>query len=368
MKTNKIIIGIFTLFLSVAMLINLLPDKEFSDLENRYLSSAVLPSIETILDGSFMEDFETYIEDQYPLRNFLIKLKNQMEITLLKQEINATYIGKDGYYFVKNNIDNSEQLIKNLSYINEFIDKVDVDVKFLPIFSSYTIYEELLPKYAEVFDELVYLDLVKEYLDVEVIDSLENIMSHKDEQIYFKSDHHWTNLGAYYAYLKVCEAYDLEPITLEERTKVTSDNLFYGTLYSRAPLFGYVGDEFTYYDSNNKFTVTITEKNEVYDSLYFEEHMDSKDQYVTFLNGNQAEVIIEGGNPDGEKLLILKDSFTHALAPLLADHFSQICLIDLRYYHGSIKEYVEMNEIDEVLFAYNLAWMSEDKNLYQLKK
>ena len=84
MKTNKIIIAIFTVFLSIAMLINFLPDKEFSDLENRYLSSAVTPSIETILDGTFMEDFETYIEDQYPLRNFLIKLKNQVEIALLK--------------------------------------------------------------------------------------------------------------------------------------------------------------------------------------------------------------------------------------------------------------------------------------------
>lgn len=368
MKINKIVTIVFALFLAVSMLLHLAPDTAFSDLENRYLSSAVTPSVDTVLDGEFMEDFETYIEDQYPLRNFLIKLKNQMELLLHKQEINSTYIGKDGFYFFKNDVDNTEQFLKNISYINDFINRIDVEVKFLPIYSSYTIYKELLPAYAEEFDELIYYELADQNLNCEVLDIYSEMIQHKDEHIYFKSDHHWTNLGAYYAYLKVCEAYGIEPIELSERTKITSGKPFYGTLYSRAPLFGYEGDEFSYYVSNKKFTVYNREQDTVYDSMYFTENMNEKDQYVTFLGGNQAEVIIEGGDPEGERLLILKDSYTHALAPLMADHFSQIVLIDLRYYHGSVADYIEQNQIDTVLFSYNLSWMSEDKYLYQLKR
>lgn len=368
MKTNKIIIVIFTLFLTICIGAHALPDREFSDLENRYLSSLKAPTISTILDGSFMDKFETYIEDQYPMRDFLIKLKNQFELLQHKTEINDTYIGKDGYYFVVDDEDNSEQVLKNIEYINKFIENIKVNVKFLPIYSSYTIYEEFLPMYAEEFSEAIYLELLKDGLDIEFIDIYDELMAHKDEHIYFKSDHHWTNLGAYYAYLKVCESYGIEPILLEERTKVTSGELFYGTLFSRAPLFNYVADEFTYYDSGNEFTVYNHEQNKTYDSLYFTENMSMKDQYVTFLGGNQAEVVIEGGDPNGGSLLILKDSFTHALAPLLADHFEKIVLIDLRYYHGSISQYIEQNRIDEVLLSYNLAWFSEDNNIYQLGK
>ena len=358
---QKITNILFALFLLILFGLHFRADRAFSKLENRYLASSYTLSWQTVINGEFMNEFEEYIEDQYPLRDILIKTKNLVERILMKKDINQTYIGKNDFYFSKDDTDEREQFTKNIEYLETFQNQINIPLTFLSIYSSYSIYDEYLPKYAIEYDERKYQAIV-EQSRLHYIDTYDSLKKHKNENdlLYFKSDHHWTSTGAYYAYVDICNFFHLTPYAF---TRKIADKTFYGTLYSNAPLFQYPGDAFVWLEDENRYTVTYPQENKNSDTMYVKENLLEKDMYTFFLGGNHPEVIIHNDNGEGN-LLIVRDSFTNALAPFLANHYKNIYLIDLRYYHESIKRYIEEHRVDHMLVAYNLAWLSKDNNIY----
>ena len=370
--TNRIMIVVFVAFLSLSFFMPMVvADQEFSDLENRFLSQLPSFSIKELFNGDFTEEFEDYVEDQFPLREQWITLKNEIELLLGKQEVNGVYFGKDDYYFeVKKEYD-EELFLKNINFVNQFgayLKENNINTYFFPIFSSYTYYPEKLPSNAPFVDELAMLKILKENLDIDVIESFDLLYSHRDENLYFKSDHHWNQLGAYYAYVAICEKLGVDAIPLSVYDKSCASENFMGTLFSKAPVFNYVGDEFCYYqDTQHSFEVYIRDDEETFDYLYFTENLSQKDKYVTFLSGNHGEVHIKSNANTGRTLVMLKDSYSHALAPLLASHFDEIVLLDLRYYKAPIKQFIEEFKPTDVMYSYHMMWFAEDKNMFMLR-
>lgn len=371
--TNRIMALFFIAFLALSLLLQVvIPSKQFSDLENRFLSQAPKFSWENVFKGDFTEDFEDFVEDQFPFRDNWIILKNEVERLIGKKESNGVYFGKDGYYFEVKKSYSEELLNKNIEYVNQFSKKLEamgVNTLFFPIYSSYTYYPEKLPKNAPVVDEILIAQKLKNQLSIPVLDAFDSLWLHRDEELYFKSDHHWNQLGAYYAYVELAKyfGFDSLPINVYDRTCALEN--FKGTLYSKAPLFAYQGDEFCYYEETQlNYEVYIRDDDTYYDSMYFTDNLTMKDKYVTFIGGNHGEVHIKSNANTNRKLVMFKDSYSHALAPLLAAHFDEIVLLDMRYFRYPIGQYIEELEPTDVLFSYHVMWFSEDRNLYQFAK
>ena len=198
------------------------------------------------------------------------------------------------------------------------------------------------------------------------------MMSHRGEYIYFRTDHHWTGLGAYYAYREFCGAKGVTPHALSEY-EVSQYDGFLGSFYND----GGKPDAM----KNNPDVVTAyhpisTEARMQYgksDSdltagkiIYDESDAAAGLKYGTFIMGDNPYTVIE--NPDlsdGSKCVVVKESFGNAFVPFLVDHYQTVYVIDYRYYSGSVSDFAKTNGVTDVIFINNL---SAIRGSYQMGK
>ena len=191
------------------------------------------------------------------------------------------------------------------------------------------------------------------------------------EQIYYKTDHHWTSLGAYTAYGRYCEDNSLEATRMDEFEVSTYEN-FYGTTYSSSGYFLRDPDTLEVWenkDLSDSIKVTITEGSTTgtFDSMYFEEHLTEDDMYPVFLDGNHALVTVENTKAKSDDtILIIKDSFAHCAAPFFAENYAKVIMVDLRYYKMPVSEIVKTEGVDDILFLYGMNNFCTDTNLAYL--
>ncbi len=345
-------------------------DKTFSDLENRNLSARPDFTVETLLDGSYGTDFETYIADQFPLRNQFISTKAYTELMLQKKDNNDVYISKDDYFLQKFNTPDMEVVTRNANYINEFAQNFNVYVAIAP--TATKVLEEKLPPFANPYDEKVYIDDFYSALsdDVNKVDFLTTLQNHKEEYIYYKTDHHWTTLGAYYAYTKLCEDMGITPLEIDEFDIETVSDEFYGTLFSKGNFTFATPDSVETFDikGGNPVTVKYEGSGTETDTLYAPSHLDTKDKYSIFLDGNHPLVKISTSVKNGKKLLIIKDSYANCFIPFLTHHFEEIQVIDLRLMNAPISTLAKEAGITDILMLYNVQNFSTENKFSLLLK
>ncbi|MGL5677343.1 MAG: DHHW family protein [Cellulosilyticaceae bacterium] len=331
-------------------------DKEFSDLENRGLQMLPNFTMERFLEGKFGTDFEKYIADQFPGRNTFIALKSHVELALQKKDNNGVYIGKDGYFLQEFKKPDEELMAKNIDYVNRFAEKANVYFMLAP--TATKVHEDRLPSFATPYDEGVYIkDFTEELSDkVHLVDALSKLSEHKEEAIYYKTDHHWTTLGAYYGYTAFCEAYGIEPLAVEDFERLPAGKDFYGTLFSKGNFTFATPDVVEIFEPKQPVEMTVTYVNDekVVDSLYEMSHLEKKDKYSVFLDGNHAMIEVKTNANNGKKLAVVKDSYANAMMPFLAQHFEEIYILDLRFLNASIPSYLEERGIEDVLMLYNV--------------
>lgn len=376
-KFNVFISILFSIFLSILFITNIIvPDKKFSDIENRYLAQFPVFNFKKILDASFTKDFEIYIQDQFFARNFWIKLKTQSDKLMNKHDINGAYIGKNNWYFEKKDLSKQNFLDENiysLLQFTEWSEKNNVSNIFIPVYSSHNIYSEFVPLNASIPKETEIFNYISKIISdkIEVIDTYSTLFKHKDEYLYFKTDHHWTQRAAFYAYQEFCKSINFNMYSINDFKKSYFANDFYGSLYSKAPLWGIAPDKIEifelYKDIKLKYDIEYLDTQTKDTSLYKWTNLNKKDKYTVFLGGNNSIVTIKSNINNNNKLLILKDSFAHTIIPFLANHYSEIHVIDLRYYKQSLKKYISEKNITSILFIYNLSWFVNDENIRSLK-
>ena len=351
------------LFLSLLLTV-FLPDQSFSEMENRYLAGKPALSLQAVLSGDWMEDMETYLADQFPGRTFFVRTKATLNFLLGQREIGGAYVGADGQLFEVFSKDlNAERLSQNAQILSQFASSQTGRVYFLPVYSAFTLYPERLPAFAQEPDERAILAALGLPESVAVADAYADFLAHKGEDLYFRTDHHWTQDGAYLAYRAFCEAAGFAPA--EDLTAVESAQPFFGSLFSKAPLWGLAGDSLRLYEIPRKVQVTY-DLEKTADSLYTLSALEKKDQYTVFLDGNHARVDIETDAGTGRTLVVLQDSFAHALVPFLANHYDTIVVLDLRYYNLPVSDVLAEHPGADILLTYNLSWLAQDANLFKL--
>jgi hypothetical protein len=363
----KSILGILLLIYigGVVMLNMVSTDKVFSEAENRRLEQAPTLSTSQVMDGRFTTNYEKYVSDQFPLRDFWVGVKSKSEKALGKKENNGVYLARDGYLMEKFEKPEEKHLKSKVDEINSnFSNMPNVDAFFILVPNSVKVLEDKLPPYAPAADELIYINKVKESLDdnINFVDIYDTLYANKDEYIYYKTDHHWTTKGAYLAYEKLMENMGIEPHGEDYfHIKKVTDS-FYGSLYSKSGFRNIDPDSIELYIPKKEEVskVEFVEEGKVSDSIYDMENLDKKDKYTVFLGGNHPLIKINTNINNGKKLLIIKDSYANSFIPFLTGHFSEIYVVDPRYYDKDLKILVDDNKIDNLLIMYNVKTFLND--------
>lgn len=376
-----VFIGFFVLISGTSLIIK---DREFSPNENRYLAETPELSWDNILSGKFQDGLEDYLRDQVCFRDGWITVKTGIQKACGDTDIGGAYVGKDGYDFEKitpEDVD-EKQVDRNIKAVEDYfmtasetIDKQKLSFLLVP--TSGLVMQEKLPKNARLFDQAKYIDQVQKAMkDYNFVDVRDTLMDHNEEYIYYKTDHHWTSAGACLAYEVWSEHTGGEAEKKDELAENVVSDKFRGSLYSKILDADSAYDEIWTYGlqkddafGSKDCTVMIDEKQQL-DSIYDDEKLQEKDKYAYFLGGNYGQVHIQNqkaaSKAKGKNILIIKDSFANSFVPFVTQDYENIYMVDLRYYNGDMKAYLQEHEITDVLVLYNISNFISDRNLHKL--
>ena len=205
--------------------------------------------------------------------------------------------------------------------------------------------------------------------DVHTVDAYAALMAHADEYIYFRTDHHWTATGAYYAYEAYCKQAGITPTALASYEKMAFDG-FLGTLYSKTGQPSAMGDR---PDTVEAYIPKGTNDEYIYDAEGGDRtryrggvvrtdtdtfYQAAASKYNCFLMGDHPLIEIHNENVAAERkgstVLLVKESFGNAFAPFLVDSYEYVYVVDYRYYNGSLSDLVADKSVDDVIFLNNV--------------
>ncbi len=361
MKTKVLRVILFFLVILIIPAFTLFSEKEtVSYNENKTLAEFPKLTIESWKNRSFMNGMADFFSDHFVLRESFIKAKNAIENVIGKNEINGV-VEINGYLVQTFRDIDCKLTDRNIAALNKLKAKnPDTDFYFMPVATAQEIFKNDIPRYLDVDSESEYISYCFEKLNnIEAVDVTDEIK--KNDYAFYRTDHHWTTESAYSAYRALGSILGYIPL---EQGEFISENVtedFKGTLYSKTLNENIAADTITAYRTNTEFTLTF--KDEVYNSLYFDEFLTKKDKYSYFLGGNHGICKIENKSlENGKKMLIIKDSYANCIVPFLSEHYSEITLVDPRYCsHTQIKT-INATEYDDVLVLFNVSGFSNEQN------
>lgn len=347
--SQRITAAIFCVFLAGFGLLHLLlPDRTFSPVENRNLSQLPAFSWSALRDGSYTAGLEKYLEDQFPLRDGWMGLKTRWEWLLGKREFHDVFLCGGALIGRVGEGDRWEQ---NLGFVDRLAEKTDIPVYLGLIPTAAEVWKDRLPHGADSADQSA---LLKEARGTGAVwaDIAGALAAHSEEPVFYRTDHHWTSLGAYYGYTALLEAMGETPLPLGKAETVSDD--FYGTLYSSSGVHWVPPDTIERYVREDAVTVEDVYGGETH-GLYVDSFLEEKDQYASFLGGNQPLYIVRNSAASSDKkLLLVRDSYSDSLAPFLCRHFAEIHLLDLRYNKTSVAQYAADMGADGIAVLYSV--------------
>lgn len=337
--TICIICGIIMIF-TVADLIE--GDRIYSEAENRVLASKPELSMERVLSGKYSEEYEEYVTDQFVGRDKWVGIKTGLDVLLQKKDINGVYLGKDGYLIEQHRPEDFpiEQTDKKISLLKALVEEWDAKVMLVP--TADNILTDKLPDNAAYFDEEAFLERVKKEIGEDnYIDVYSVLQEHALEYIYYRTDHHWTSLGAYYGYQAWAEKSGRSSFNYDINTMQTVTEEFLGTLYSKVKLLRQADAIKIFPETNNREVSVTYDFQKVTQSYYETSYLDTKNKYGYFLDDNHGFVELLTGYDENDTLFVIKDSYANSLIPLLAPHYKTIYVVDLRYFNGTLFSFME---------------------------
>ena len=365
-------LGLLFFLLPVIVLVSsiILPDTGFSEKENRILASRPALKLDQIISGGYEKQFETYENDQFPLRDMWITLKATTDRLMGKVEENGVYLGKNGYLMEAFNAPSQTQYDATVNAMTSFAQKhSDLKQYALIAPNSVNILKSNLPAFAPTDDQNPWIDKLKDSLTsagVTFIDIRDTFTDHKTEDLYYHTDHHWTTLGAYYAYLQAAAVMGID-ISSDSYDKAPVSQTFKGTLSAKSGFRSGETDELDVFLPNGDNTlssvVNYVDEQKKSASFYDTSKLNTRDKYALFFGGNHAQIKISTPTESNNTLLVLKDSYANSFVPFLAQHYRKIIMIDPRYYYGDLEQLLQVENVQEVLYLYNANTFFADTSL-----
>ena len=369
---------------SLAFLIT--PDSAFSEQENRSLRSFPKFTWKKLASGSFGDEINDYFADQFPARDLLVGLKGYAENALGKGENNGVILGENGQLqtrlFDMLRADGSiakdsdrfdpATVQKALDGINRAGDSLEIPFSVLLTGRTLDVTLSASSYPSDYSDAL--LSLLREGVN-DQIDYIETVPMFREkydagEYVYYKTDHHWTTLGAYYAYVEVMRSFGMEGeiIPMEAFERETVSKAFYGTAWSAGGMKFVDPDHIEIWTLGNEDEFSVVADGVALDGLYSRSYLEKKDQYSVFLDGTHDVVTVKKEGEERQTLVIFKDSFANSLAPFLAQHFDLVLLnLSSRRDFTNVTALTEEYGADRALMVYTVENVITADKLWKLR-
>ena len=358
-----VLLGGVAVFLVLSLV---MPDREFSDRENRKLAQMPDFSLSALADGTYFDDLGDYLADQFPGRDLWISLNLKRNSFFGQKEASGVYLCDDGYLIQAPGEPDAENLDRNIRAINRFGGAhADLKITMAIVPNAATVHADKLPANAPVRDQRADLaDLNSRVTGAVFVDVTEALTAHSAEYLFYKTDHHWTSLGAAYAFQAVAPSLGITAPKLDSYTVYAVSDTFEGTLSSRSGSHK-AKDQVDIYipDTAVDYSVNYVDSQKRIASLYSRAALDQKDHYTVFFGGNHSRVDITTTADTGKCLLLLKDSYANCFVQFLYPHYDRILMVDPRYYYGDLENLITSQQVTDVLYLYNLDTFLSDSSL-----
>lgn len=360
-------------------------DQTISEEENRALAKKPEFSSQSLFTGKYIRDFESYFADHFLYREYLVKyskkistlkgIKRSEDVHLVEfagQNVGGENNGgneqanSNGNLLILN--DTVMELYKfnektSKSYadmINKLQEQLGNNTKVYSILAPLQIEFLTVEKYKNLSDSQIdAINYVKSNLSDKIItvDVYNPIKEHINEYVYFRTDHHWTALGAYYGYTGFAKVAGFDAISLDKYEKEEAKG-FLGHLSTVNPTDAVTNnpDDVIFYNPLVKNSLKVhfydkeTNEKKTYEGKVISKSYIDKDQkYGIFMGGDFPLGIIKTDVKNEKKIMVIKDSYANAFLPFLLPHYSEIYVVDPRHYKENIIDLVKENNIGEVL-------------------
>ena len=339
-------------------------DRAFSDSENRTLAQRPALTLAGLEDGSFFTNASDYLADQFFGRDSWISIDAFGTRLLGQRDVSGVFIGKDNYLLSQPEEPDLDKQDRKIVAVNDFAQRhEDLNIMFLLAPGAAAVLDKKLPANAPIRDQIADIQAIEAQLSdrIQVLDVIAALAEHSDEEIYYRTDHHWTSLGAYYAYASAADRLGQYMASPAFAILPVSDS-FEGTLASRAGVHRvkdvinvYIpqGVDTTYYVNYPDTQTRVT-------SMFVTSALEEKDQYTVFFGGNHPVVEIHTTVDNGHNLLVFKDSYANSFMQFLTTYYDKIIMIDPRYYYDDLSTAITSYGITDVLFLYSAdTWMTD---------
>ena len=370
-KVQEKLVGIiFILTLFLFLIINVIvPDREKSVQENRMLATKPKFRLSSLISGDYDEKFEAYMDDQFVGRDMWRKLKVTVDRICGSRLENGVYIGRNGQLLEQIEVADENHLAANIKAIKSFSERQKkIPVRMMLVPDAANVLNHSLPALAKPEDQTQMFSMVRKDLgdSVEWIDVSTELNKHKTEKIYYKTDHHWTTLGAFYAFQAAAPSLGIEGDLSGKYVSYAVSDSFNGMLASKSGVNLGEKEQIDIYvptEEDTDLIVDYVDEGKRSTSLYDSSKLKEKDQYTVFLGGNSSLLDIRTVSTSTKRLLLVKDSFANSFIPFLTPYYREIVVVDPRYYSGTINDLMDSYRISEVLFLYSGNTFFKDNNI-----
>ena len=363
-KTTSALMGtVFLVILMAVFIANIIiPDKKNSDEENRVLQQLPSFSVSAYKEGRFESKIENYASDQFIFRNGFIRLKTAADTALGGLESNGVYRCRDNYLMEDITVPTKDVKESNTSALTAFKEaNPDLKMYFLLAPNAANILSDKLPVAVSTANQNRYMDdffETVESLDITPIDVRDTFKeAKKDTQLYYRTDHHWTTDGAYLAFGQVDSVMELKNKVTYTDYAVKND--FRGTLASKSGFVNGMDDAIKIYlpaedsEGYENSVIYYSDTKEKTTQFYQVDSLDTKDAYTVFGGSNHPMYTVRTPLDTDRHLLLIKDSYANSMVPFLSQCFSEIVVVDPRYFYDNIQDIISSESITDVLFLYN---------------
>ena len=368
-----------------------------SEMENRKLAQFPKYSDSLLLSGGYFRQIDMYYADNFPMRNKWIDFSayfrgkigfqsseikmydptnnteaNEKKTDTIKEEHTGP-LPDDG---VTGEIKKRVFVFKNRAF-EMFGGGAAMGKSYADVINSYNrllkpgiqVYNLIIPVALEFEITEKYVKLQKpnrpaieniynsEDSNIKKVWAIDEIRKHRSEYIYFNTDHHWTSLGAYYAYRAFCETAGLTPVSLDTIAYKTKPS-FLGSLYrlTRDPGLQSNPDSVRYYlfKDSVRFYIGSTAIGNWTKSKMYGEGASGPNSYSVFLQGDLPVVKMETQHMNGRKIAVVKESYGNAFSCFLINNYEKVVVVDQRYYTGDFVAMLKAEGINELLFINNI--------------
>lgn len=370
-KVQEKLVGIiFILTLFLFLIINVIvPDREKSVQENRMLATKPKFRLSSLISGDYDEKFEAYMDDQFVGRDMWRKLKVTVDRIGGSRLENGVYIGTNGQLLEQIEVADENHLAANIKAIKSFSESQSkIPVRMMLVPDAANVLNHSLPALAKPEDQTQMFSMVRKDLgdSVEWIDVSTELNKHKTEKIYYKTDHHWTTLGAFYAFQAAAPSLGIDGDLSGKYVSYAVSDSFNGMLASKSGVNLGEKEQIDIYvptEEDTDLIVDYVDEGKRSTSLYDSSKLKEKDQYTVFLGGNSSLLDIRTVSTSTKRLLLVKDSFANSFIPFLTPYYREIVVVDPRYYSGTINDLMDSYRISEVLFLYSGNTFFKDNNI-----